>query len=51
MSLDEPVAMFFTLETIRATQAAEDVGILHGDIKSDYCLVRFELATRIDCPY
>ncbi len=38
--LDEVVAMFFTVELIRAVEAMHAVGILHGDLKADNCLVR-----------
>lgn len=38
--LDETVAMFFTVELIRAVEAMHIVGILHGDLKADNCLVR-----------
>lgn len=38
--LDETVAMFFTIELLRAVEAMHLVGILHGDLKADNCLVR-----------
>lgn len=38
--LDETVAMFFTVELLRAVEAMHVVGILHGDLKADNCLVR-----------
>ena len=38
--LDEPLAMFFTVSLLRAVAAMHEVGILHGDIKADNCLVR-----------
>lgn len=38
--LDEVVAMFFTIELLRAVEAMHAVGILHGDLKADNCLVR-----------
>lgn len=38
--LDEIVAMFFTVELLRAVEAMHAVGILHGDLKADNCLVR-----------
>lgn len=38
--LDETVAMFFTVELLRAVEAMHLVGILHGDLKADNCLVR-----------
>lgn len=38
--LDESVAMFFTIELLRTVEAMHSVGILHGDLKADNCLVR-----------
>ena len=38
--LDEPIAMFFAVELLRAVQAMHASGILHGDLKADNCLVR-----------
>ena len=39
-TLDESVAMFFTIELLRTVEAMHTVGILHGDLKADNCLVR-----------
>ena len=39
-TLDENVAMFFTVELLRTVDAMHSVGILHGDLKADNCLVR-----------
>ena len=39
-TLDESVAMFFTVELLRTVEAMHSVGILHGDLKADNCLVR-----------
>lgn len=38
--LDEPIAMFFTVELLRTMESLHSVGILHGDLKADNCLVR-----------
>ncbi|KAL8638572.1 MAG: hypothetical protein Q9228_004289, partial [Teloschistes exilis] len=38
--LDESIAMFFTVELLRTVEALHSVGILHGDLKADNCLVR-----------
>lgn len=38
--LDETIAMFFTIEMLRTVEAMHSVGILHGDLKADNCLVR-----------
>ena len=39
-TLDESIAMFFTIELLRTVEAMHSVGILHGDLKADNCLVR-----------
>ena len=39
-TLDESVAMFFTIELIRTIEAVHSVDMLHGDLKADNCLVR-----------
>lgn len=39
-TLDESVAMFFTIELLRTVEAMHSIGILHGDLKADNCLVR-----------
>ena len=38
--LDEAIAMFFTVELLRTVESMHAVGILHGDLKADNCLVR-----------
>ncbi|KAI4155505.1 MAG: hypothetical protein LQ340_000958 [Diploschistes diacapsis] len=38
--LEEAVAMFFSLELVRTVEALHAVGVLHGDLKGDNCLVR-----------
>lgn len=38
--LDEAIAMFFTVELMRTVEAMHALGILHGDLKADNCLVR-----------
>ena len=40
--LDECLAMFFTIELFRTVEALHANDVLHGDIKPDNCLVRFE---------
>lgn len=40
--LDEGLAMFFSIELLRTLEELHRVGILHGDLKGDNCLVRFE---------
>ena len=39
-TLDEPVAMFFTIELLRTVESMHAAGVLHGDLKADNCLVR-----------
>lgn len=39
-TLDEPIAMFFTIELLRSVESMHSAGILHGDLKADNCLVR-----------
>ena len=40
--MDETLAMFFTVELFRTVEALHANGILHGDLKADNCLVRFD---------
>ncbi|KAJ9302497.1 hypothetical protein DTO217A2_7303 [Paecilomyces variotii] len=40
--LDEALAMFFSIELFRVVEGLHACGILHGDIKPDNCLVRFD---------
>ncbi|KAL2870997.1 putative checkpoint protein kinase (SldA) [Aspergillus lucknowensis] len=40
--LDETLAMFFTVELFRTVEALHACGIIHGDIKADNCLIRFD---------
>lgn len=47
VGLDEALVMFFGVEVIRTMQSLHSVGIMHGDIKSDNCLVRFDPSTTI----
>jgi checkpoint serine/threonine-protein kinase len=44
LGLDEAVAMFFSVELLRTLDALHTVGILHGDLKADNCLVRLDSA-------
>lgn len=48
--LDEALAMFFTVELFRVVEALHACGILHGDIKPDNCLVRFDEHTEPEAP-
>ncbi|KAF1848547.1 uncharacterized protein K460DRAFT_364542 [Cucurbitaria berberidis CBS 394.84] len=40
--MDEQLAMFFTIELFRTVEALHSKGVIHGDLKSDNILVRFE---------
>ncbi|PLB41180.1 putative checkpoint protein kinase (SldA) [Aspergillus candidus] len=40
--LDEALAMFFAVELFRTVESLHACNILHGDIKADNCLVRFD---------
>ena len=40
--LDEPLAMFLAVELLRTVEECHRVGVLHGDLKADNCLVRFD---------
>lgn len=48
--LDESVAMWLSVELLRTMDDIHKVGLLHGDLKADNCLVRFE-AGELDVPY
>ncbi|KAF2273908.1 uncharacterized protein EI97DRAFT_423203 [Westerdykella ornata] len=40
--MDEQLAMFFTIELFRTVEALHTKGLIHGDLKSDNVLVRFD---------
>lgn len=40
--MDESLAMFFTIELLRTTEALHAKQILHGDLKPDNCLLRLD---------
>lgn len=40
--MDESLTMFFSIELFRTIEALHAKGILHGDLKADNCLVRFD---------
>ncbi|RYC57729.1 hypothetical protein CHU98_g8474, partial [Xylaria longipes] len=40
--MDEPLAMFFTIELLRTVEALHSKQILHGDLKVDNCLLRLD---------
>ena len=40
--MDEQIAMFFTIELFRTVESLHAKGLIHGDLKADNILVRFE---------
>jgi checkpoint serine/threonine-protein kinase len=40
--MDESLVMFFAIELFRTIEALHSKGILHGDLKADNCLARFD---------
>ncbi|KIV80439.1 hypothetical protein PV11_07937 [Exophiala sideris] len=49
--LDETLAMWFGVELLRTLEDLHRVGILHGDLKGDNCLVRLESDVEVSGPY
>lgn len=49
--VEEPVAMFLSIELLRTVEEVHRAGILHGDLKADNCLVRFQLGQDISESY
>lgn len=39
--MDESLVMFFTCELIRVITSLHEVGIMHGDLKADNCMLKF----------
>ncbi|KAL1983026.1 hypothetical protein VTN96DRAFT_573 [Rasamsonia emersonii] len=48
--MDEVLAMFFAVELFRTVEGLHACGILHGDIKPDNCLVRFDDKSKASLP-
>lgn len=46
--MDEQLAMFFTIELFRTVEALHAKGVIHGDLKADNILVRFETLQKDD---
>ncbi|KAI9812049.1 MAG: hypothetical protein M1827_004942 [Pycnora praestabilis] len=40
--MDEALVVFFTVELLRTVEVLHSNGILHGDLKADNCLIRFD---------
>ncbi|EXJ64731.1 BUB protein kinase [Cladophialophora yegresii CBS 114405] len=49
--VDEVVAMWLAVELLRVLEDLHRVGILHGDLKGDNCLVRFDTSADLTAPY
>ncbi|CBY02196.1 similar to checkpoint protein kinase (SldA) [Plenodomus lingam JN3] len=44
--MDEQLAMFFTIELFRTVEALHAKGVIHGDLKADNILVRFDTLSK-----
>jgi len=49
--VDECIAMWLSVELLRVMEDIHRVGILHGDLKADNCLVRFAPDVDVSGPY
>ncbi|EXJ92584.1 BUB protein kinase [Capronia epimyces CBS 606.96] len=49
--LDETLAMWFGVELLRTLEDLHRIGILHGDLKGDNCLVRFDSSVDLSGPF
>ncbi|KAG0226682.1 hypothetical protein BGW42_003472 [Actinomortierella wolfii] len=41
-AMDESLALFFTIELLRVLEGLHVKGIVHGDLKADNCMLRFD---------
>ncbi|KAF9166892.1 hypothetical protein DFQ26_006560 [Actinomortierella ambigua] len=41
-AIDESLALFFTIELLRVLEGLHVKGIIHGDLKADNCMLRFD---------
>ncbi|CAG8521237.1 6112_t:CDS:2 [Diversispora eburnea] len=49
--MDEILVFFFTVELLKVIEAIHKVGIIHGDIKADNCLLRLEQTSEWNSKY
>jgi checkpoint serine/threonine-protein kinase len=49
--LDEVAAMWFAVELFRVVEELHRCGIIHGDLKGDNCLVRFNPSIEVIAPF
>ncbi|OAP59658.1 hypothetical protein AYL99_06956 [Fonsecaea erecta] len=49
--LDEAMAMWLSVELLRTLEDLHRAGILHGDLKGDNCLVRFDTSLDLTAPF
>ncbi|KAF2259455.1 hypothetical protein CC78DRAFT_68473 [Lojkania enalia] len=47
--MDEQLAMFFTIELLRTVESLHSKGLIHGDLKADNVLVRFDTLHQDEC--
>lgn len=49
--LEEPVVMWLGVELLRTMEDMHKVGLIHGDLKADNCLVRLDTEAELAMPY
>lgn len=49
--LEEPVVMWLAIELLRTIEDMHKIGILHGDLKADNCLVRLDIDAEVSGTY
>ncbi|ODV67920.1 hypothetical protein HYPBUDRAFT_200247 [Hyphopichia burtonii NRRL Y-1933] len=48
-TVDETLVIFFTIELLKTVESLHSIGIIHGDLKADNCMIRFK-RTEDDLP-
>ncbi|ODV93297.1 hypothetical protein PACTADRAFT_5085 [Pachysolen tannophilus NRRL Y-2460] len=41
-AMDEKLVVFLTIELLKTVEALHEIGIIHGDLKPDNCMIRFK---------